>query len=60
VLRTQSLSYRIEHHTLTSVELMIAWGLIGVALYGFSRWQARRSIQETDQDKMLPKIERQG
>jgi amino acid transporter len=60
VLRTQSLSYRIEHHTLTSVELMVAWGIIGVVLYGFSRWQARRNIQNTDQDKVLPKIERQG
>jgi basic amino acid/polyamine antiporter, APA family len=37
VLRSQTLAERTANHTLTSVELMIAWGLIGGALYAFSR-----------------------
>jgi amino acid transporter len=41
MLQTQSLSQRIANHTLTSIELILAWGLIGVAFYAFSRWRAR-------------------
>jgi hypothetical protein len=43
VLRTQSLSYRIDHHTLTSVELMFAWGLIGIALYAITQWREKQT-----------------
>ena len=45
VLRTQSLSYRIDHHTLTSVELMFAWGLIGIALYALTQWREKQTKQ---------------
>jgi amino acid transporter len=36
-LRTLSLRQRIETQALTSVELLLAWGLIGLALYAFAR-----------------------
>jgi len=40
-LRTTSLSQRISGHSLTSLELAIVWGLIGVALYAYARSQKR-------------------
>src|ERR1700752_3944416 len=36
-LRTQSLSQRISEHSLTSVELIVVWGIVGAILYWFSR-----------------------
>ncbi len=36
-LRTMSFGERLASHSLTSVELVIAWGIVGLALYGFSR-----------------------
>jgi amino acid transporter len=36
-LRTQSLNERIATHSLTSLELAIAWALVGAALYGLAR-----------------------
>jgi APA family basic amino acid/polyamine antiporter len=39
-LRTQTLSERIAQHSLTSLELAIAWGLVGAALYAYSRWRS--------------------
>jgi amino acid transporter len=53
VLRTQSLGYRIEHHTLTSVELMIAWGLIGIALYAITQWREKQT-KHTSQPSIPP------
>jgi amino acid transporter len=40
-LQTQSLPDRISKHTLTSLELIVAWGIIGIILYAFSRWRNR-------------------
>jgi basic amino acid/polyamine antiporter, APA family len=40
-LRTTSLSQRISGHSLTSLELAIVWGLIGVALYIYARSQKK-------------------
>jgi len=40
-LRTTSLSQRISGHSLTSLELAIVWGLIGVALYAYARSQKK-------------------
>src|SRR4030095_11344649 len=40
-LRTTSLSQRISGHALTSLELAIVWGLIGVALYIYARSQKK-------------------
>jgi len=47
-LRTQTFSERLAQHSLTSLELAAVWALFGAALYGFSRWMARRaSVQAT-------------
>ena len=56
-LRTQSLTYRIANHSLTSIELIVAWGLIGILMYAFSKWRARQESVEDGQDKLIPKIE---
>jgi hypothetical protein len=39
-LRTQSLLDRIANHSLTSLELIVVWGLVGAWLYAYSRWRA--------------------
>jgi len=39
-LATQSLRERVSHHSLTSLELAVAWGLVGAALYAYSRQRA--------------------
>jgi amino acid transporter len=36
-MRAESLWDRVEKQNLTSVELAVAWGLIGLALYGYAR-----------------------
>jgi len=36
-LRTLTLSERIEKQSLTSVELIVVWGIVGAVLYGFAR-----------------------
>jgi len=36
-LRTQTLSQRISGHSLTSIELIVVWGIVGAALYRFAR-----------------------
>jgi basic amino acid/polyamine antiporter, APA family len=40
-LRTQSLGQRISAHSLTSVELIVVWGIVGVVLYQFARIRSR-------------------
>ncbi|HEX7530714.1 MAG TPA: hypothetical protein VF333_06175, partial [Pyrinomonadaceae bacterium] len=42
-LVTQSLSDRIAKHSLTSLELVLVWSLIGAALYGFARLMRKKS-----------------
>ena len=39
VLRTQTLAERISGQTLTSVELIVVWGVIGAVLYQLARMQ---------------------
>jgi hypothetical protein len=39
-LKTQTLSQRITGHSLTSVELIIVWGIVGAALYQFARMRS--------------------
>ncbi len=41
-LQTQNLSFRIANHSLTSIELIVPWAVIGMAFYAFSRWRARQ------------------
>jgi len=36
-LKTQTLSQRISGHSLTSIELIVVWGIVGAALYRFAR-----------------------
>ena len=39
VLRTTSLGQRIEEHSLTSIELVLVWGIVGLVLYQLARRQ---------------------
>ena len=49
VLRTQTLRQRINGQSLTSIELILVWGLVGVGLYQLARSQRRdRSIAKVD------------
>lgn len=41
-LRTTSLAERISGHSLTAVELAVAWSLIGGAMYAFARMRQKR------------------
>jgi len=47
VLRTQTLVQRIKEQSLTSIELIFVWGLVGLGLYQLARSQ-RRSIKEVN------------
>ena len=47
VLRTQTLSQRINDKSLTSIELIFVWSLVGLGLYQLARSQ-RRSVAEVD------------
>jgi hypothetical protein len=46
-LRTQTLAQRIKGQSLTSIELIFVWGLVGLGLYQLARSQ-RRSVAEVD------------
>jgi amino acid transporter len=49
VLRTQTLAQRIKGQTLTSIELIFVWGLVGLGLYQLARSQRQnRSVAEVD------------
>ncbi|HEU4767207.1 MAG TPA: APC family permease [Pyrinomonadaceae bacterium] len=49
VLRTQTLSQRISGQSLTSIELLLIWGLVGVGLYQLARSQRRdRTVAKVD------------
>jgi basic amino acid/polyamine antiporter, APA family len=39
-LRSSSLNQRITEHSLTSIELIVTWAVVGAALYGLARWRA--------------------
>jgi basic amino acid/polyamine antiporter, APA family len=48
-LRTQTLPQRIKGDSLTSIELIIVWGLVGLGLYQLARWQRRNQpVAEVD------------
>jgi len=44
-LRTLTLSQRIERQALTSIELLLVWGVVGAALYGFARMRTARLLK---------------
>ncbi|HEY0726422.1 MAG TPA: APC family permease [Pyrinomonadaceae bacterium] len=48
VLRTSSLSQRIDEHSLTSIELVLVWGLVGLVLYQLARMQRRKAVTKAD------------
>lgn len=48
VLRTSSLSQRISEHSLTSIELVFVWGIVGLVLYQLARMQRRKLIAKAD------------
>ena len=48
VLRTQTLRQRISNDSLTSIELVVVWGLIGLGLYQLARSQRRNQPAEAD------------
>ena len=49
VLRTQTLAQRVSGQSLTSIELVVVWGLVGLGLYQFARAQRRNQpVAEVD------------
>ena len=41
-LKTTTLSQRISEHSLTSIELIVVWGIVGIVLYQFARIRSGR------------------
>jgi amino acid transporter len=48
VLRTQTLSQRISGQSLTSIELMVVWGVVGLILYQLARSQRHKGVSKVD------------
>ena len=48
VLSTQTLSQRISSQSLTSIELLLVWGVVGVALYQLARTQRSSRVSKVD------------
>ena len=46
VLRTQTLLERINGQSLTSIELIVVWGVVGAGLYQFARMQRSREVSK--------------
>jgi len=42
-LRTQTLAQRLNGHSLTSIELIVVWAIVGIVLYQIARLRTRRS-----------------
>jgi amino acid transporter len=42
ILRTQSLAERINKDSLTSIELIVVWGIVGIGLFQFAKIRSRR------------------
>ena len=49
-LRTTSLWERIDGHSLTAVELAVAWSLIGAAMYAYARVMQKREQSNARSD----------
>jgi amino acid transporter len=47
-LQTTSLSQRISEHSLTSIELLFVWGIVGLGLYQLARTQRQSSTPKVD------------
>lgn len=48
VLRRSSLSQRIDEHSLTSIELVLVWGIVGLVLYQLARMKRRKAVRKAD------------
>jgi amino acid transporter len=48
VLRTLSLSERISRNALTSIELMVVWGVVGLGVYQLARMQRPKTVAKVD------------
>lgn len=48
VLSTQTLSQRIENQSLTSIELLFVWGIVGAGLYQLARMQRGGRMTKAD------------
>jgi amino acid transporter len=48
-LQTTSLSQRISEHSLTSIELLFVWGLVGLGLYHLARTQRQSAATKIDE-----------
>ena len=46
VLTTQTLSRRIDSQSLTSIELILVWGVVGAGLYQIARMQRSRDVSK--------------
>src|SRR5258705_1604791 len=47
-LSTQTLSERITNHSLTSIELIVVWSIVGAVLYGVARLRGGRELSKKD------------
>ena len=47
-LQTSSLGERISGHSLTSIELLLVWGVVGLGLYQLARLQRQSSAAKVD------------
>jgi hypothetical protein len=47
-LGAQSFRQRLVGHSLTSVELALAWGLIGAMLYAYGRLRGRHATRDDE------------
>jgi basic amino acid/polyamine antiporter, APA family len=50
VLRTTNLGQRIREHSLTSIELVLVWGIVGLVLYQLARAQRRKTVVDANAD----------
>jgi len=50
VLRTQTLGERISGQSLTSIELIVVWGIVGAGLYQLARMQRSKQVSEVHGD----------
>jgi basic amino acid/polyamine antiporter, APA family len=50
VLRTTTLGQRISEHSLTSIELVLVWGIVGLVLYQLARMQRRNTVADANAD----------
>ncbi|MCA1578159.1 MAG: APC family permease [Acidobacteria bacterium] len=47
-LQTSSLGQRISGNSLTSIELLLVWGLVGLGVYQLARTQRRNAVTKVD------------